>query len=94
MVDSSAVVGIEHPDEQMVPVAFVKLSNSDLDLSETRKELLNKCFLNLEETSVPYDVIFVDDLPRNLGGKVDEKKLVETYGINYMQEKPKTKQKI
>ena len=94
MVDSSAVVGIEHPDEQMVPVAFVKLSNPDLDLSETRKELLHKCFLNLEETSVPYDVIFVDDLPRNLGGKVDEKKLVETYGINYMQEKPKIKQKI
>ena len=94
MVDSSAVVGIEHPDEQMVPVAFVKLANSDFDLSETKKELLNKCFLNLEETSVPYDVIFVDDLPRNLGGKVDEKKLVETYGINYMQEKPKIKQKI
>lgn len=94
IVDSSVVVGIEHPDEQMVPVAFVKLSNSDFDLSEMKKELLNACILNLEETSVPYDVIFVDDLPRNLGGKVDEKKLVETSGINYMQEEPKTKQKI
>lgn len=86
-VDSSAVVGVEHPDEQMVPVAFVKLSNDDCDLEQVKQNILDQCFLNLEETSIPYDIYFVDELPRNLGGKVDSKKLIENCDVNYMHNK-------
>ena len=87
IVDSSVVIGVEHPDEQMVPVAFVKLTEEKCDLEQAKKLILDDCFLNLEETSIPYDVIFVDDFPRNLGGKVDSKKLVEMYDVSYAKDK-------
>ena len=87
IVDSSVVIGVEHPDEQMVPVAFVKLTDEKCDLEQAKKLILDDCFLNLEETSIPYDVIFVDDFPRNLGGKVDSKKLVEMYDVSYAKDK-------
>ena len=87
IVDTSVVIGVEHPDEQMVPVAFVKLTEEKCDLEQAKKLILDDCFLNLEETSIPYDVIFVDDFPRNLGGKVDSKKLVEMYDVSYAKDK-------
>ena len=84
-VKEAIVIGYTHPTEQKVPVAFIVLKDEYLGKEE---EILNKikehCYNSLEETSIPYEYVFVDTLPRNLGGKVDENKLVESSNINYM----------
>ena len=80
-VQECKVIGIEHSEEQKVPVAFAVISddfkersNKDLTIS-----LSKACFENLEEMSVPYKWVFVDALPRNIGGKVDVKILKKNY---------------
>lgn len=81
LVEESIVYGVDHPDEQTVPVAFIKLK--DTNISNAREIIMNECIKKLEEPSVPYDIIFVDSLPRNLGGKVEKNKLLEEYNIDY-----------
>lgn len=84
-VQNSYVMGFEHPTEQSVPVAFIVLENN---IEKTEEELLseieNICFNNLEETSVPYEYVFVKELPINAGGKIDGLKLKKESGIDYM----------
>ena len=71
-VKNSYVMGFDHPKEQSVPIAFVVINeNTSLTKEEIEKELREACFSNLEETSVPFDFVFVDELPVNLGGKID-----------------------
>lgn len=80
-VEDSIVYGIEHYEEQTVPVAFVKIR--DNELNDPKLLITEICKEKLEEFSVPYDIILVDDLPRNLGGKVDKKALLKKYNIDY-----------
>ena len=50
------------------------------------------CYDNLEELSIPYDWVISDELPRNLGGKVDTNLLLDIAKIDYMDNKePKGK---
>ena len=77
-VVSCKVVGVEHPEEQMVPIAFVQLAE-DADVEVCKENILRSCYGHLEETSVPYEIVVVDSMPRNLGGKVDVQKLLNTY---------------
>ena len=51
------------------------------------------CYTNLEETSVPYDIVFVDTLPINLGGKIDQRTIKEKSRINLFAD-PKVKKRI
>ena len=94
-VKNSAVVGFKHPKEQEVPVAFIELDDKikdaeDLDIFKC--EVMQKCIENLEATSVPYEVVFVDSIPLNSGGKVDRKRIIETSNIDFMiNEKPVVK---
>ena len=87
-VNDAVVTGVSHPDEQMVPVAFVKL-NKKVDefdrevLEYITSDIKSKAFRNLEESSVPYEIIFVDDIPLNAGGKADVDLLVKKYDIDY-----------
>ena len=87
-VNDAVVTGVSHPDEQMVPVAFVKL-NKKVDefdrevLKYITSDIKSKAFRNLEESSVPYEIIFVDDIPLNAGGKADVDLLVKKYDIDY-----------
>ena len=55
---------------------------------------LSNCSLFLEETSIPYEIVFVSDFPRNLGGKIDNKKLLEISGIDYYKSKEKCLKRI
>lgn len=89
-VSNSYVMGFEHPTEQCVPVAFVVL-NKNLNITENDalEYLRDACFKSLEETSVPYEYVFVDELPINAGGKVDGLKLKKESGINYMEDSKK-----
>ena len=81
-VDSCTVMGVSHPTEQMVPVAFIKL-NDGVDIENAKNQILNACYNNLEEPSVPYDIIFVDNMPRNIGGKIDNNYLLQVSRLNY-----------
>lgn len=73
------VVGVPHPREQMVPIAFCIL-NQEYVANDALKVSLNKeCLNNLSETDIPFEWIFVDELPRNMDGKVDTTILINNY---------------
>lgn len=81
-VKESHVIGIEHPNEQHVPVAFIVLEDNT-NINEM-KEKLQELRSELDELAVPYDCVFTNKpLPRNSGGKVIEKELIQTSNINY-----------
>lgn len=84
-VQNSYVMGFDHPTEQCVPVAFIVLDKAN---GKTENEYLSEiekiCYENLEETSVPYEYVIVDELPINAGGKIDGLKLQKESGIDYM----------
>ena len=93
IVEKAFVMGINHPDEQMVPVAFIKLKE-EMSLKEAENIINENCYQFLEETSIPYEIVFVSDLPLNLGGKVDTKKLLELSQIDYFKNKEKSFSRI
>ena len=79
------VTTLPHPKEQNVPVAFISIDPL-ANINKIKKELIKYTTDNLDKYSIPYDYIFViGELPNNLGGKVDEKKLLEKANINYYQ---------
>lgn len=85
-VKNSYVMGFDHPKEQCVPIAFVVIDEEfGLTKEEVEKELRNACYSELEETSVPYDYVFVDELPINLGGKIDGQTIKKVSEINLME---------
>ena len=94
-VQNSYVIGFEHPTEQCVPVAFIVL-NKNLNISkyEALEQIKDICYKNLEETSVPYEYRFVNELPINVGGKIDALKLKEESNIDYMLENKVLKKTI
>lgn len=47
--------------------------------AELRKDIMDFCHQNIEERAMPVDVVFVDEMPLTGFGKIDVKKLVETY---------------
>ncbi len=81
-VDDCAVAGIEHPDEQKVPVAFVKLIEGQ-DIENARKKLELLCIENLDGPLIPYEFIFVENIPHNMGGKIDINYLIDASNIDY-----------
>lgn len=82
-IQDCVVVGIPHPKEQMVPVAFCVL-NKGYEKENLLAKLKEGCSKNLSETDIPYEWRFLDSLPRNMGGKIDTKVLIEHSGIDYM----------
>lgn len=83
-VENCVVIGFEHPTEQCVPIAFVKLKDFNANLQDLKELLKEKCFSELEETSVPYAFVFVDELPINVGGKIDIQRIKEVSKIDLM----------
>lgn len=86
------VIALPHPKEQNVPVAFIQIEPT-ANINNLRKKLTAYAQENLNQYDIPYDYVFViGDLPRNLGGKVDEKKLLELVHIDYSEiERPQYK---
>ncbi len=77
------VITLPHPEEQNVPVAFIEINNG-ININKLKKELIKYTYENLSQYENPYDYVFViGNLPRNLGGKVDEKKLLEEINIDF-----------
>ena len=95
-ISQSTVIGFEHPEEQCVPVAFIVLDEEKTKGKtdeEIRKHIMKECVSNLEQTSVPYDIVFTNDLPINLGGKVDQIRIARESGIDLTKE-PKIKKRV
>lgn len=63
----AAVVGIPHEVYGEVPKAFVVLKE-DKQLME--QDVLDYCMTQLAKYKVPFEVDFIDQLPRNASGKV------------------------
>lgn len=82
--EECAVIKVEHPDEQYVPVAFIS-TKRNFDI--LKQEILEDLKQNLDELAVPYEIIKVEEIPHNAGGKVDSKKLIEISGVNYSKQK-------
>lgn len=87
-VRNSTVIGFEHPREQCVPVAFIEVDAKymDRDLDSLKEELKRACFMELEETSIPVDFVFVDSIPVNLGGKIDNNRIKNESCIDFTRE--------
>lgn len=81
-VDEAVVVGVNHPEQEKVPVAFIKFKEG-INETEALKALTTLCFNNLEETSIPYEFVVVHDVPINAGGKPDIPLLLKTHNIDY-----------
>ncbi|MFM9378245.1 AMP-binding protein, partial [Gordonia sp. VNK21] len=74
----AAIIGRAHEKWGEVPVAVVVLEEGVADLTIEELELfLNE---NLARFKHPKDVVVVDELPRNAGGKVVKPKLRDAYG--------------
>ena len=86
------VIALPHPKEQNVAVAFIQIE-PQISINNIKKELIEYTKKHLNKYSIPYDYVFIiGDLPRNLGGKVDEKTLLELVHIDYSEiEKPQYK---
>ena len=84
--EECAVIKIEHPDYQYVPVAFISI-NKDRDFDTLKQEIYEQLKQELDELAVPYEIIKVDAIPHNAGGKVDAKQLIEISGVNYCKQK-------
>lgn len=84
-VRNVVIIGFPHPIEQNVPVAFIV---TERDCGKSNEEIENyikkECYKNLEETSNPYGYVFVDELPINLGGKIDGEAIKVASGIDLM----------
>lgn len=95
MIKDNAVIGIEHPDEQMVPVAFIVLNEEYKNLSydEIVTQLHNICYQNIDELYIPYDWYIVDQMPMNLSGKIDTITLKNMANISYFDNKDGQKNK-
>lgn len=93
-VKNAAVCGFEHPFEQMVPIAFIQMDNTDKSFEEIKEQIKEECYKELEETSVPYDFIEVDELPINAGGKVDFNIIKQKANIDLSKEDKYTKKLI
>lgn len=83
-VSECFVIGIDHPHEQCVPVAFVvKKAGEEIDDETLKERLIKACVDNLNETDVPYEWFFVDSIPRNIGGKMDANLLLREHPVSY-----------
>ena len=75
-ISECAVLGVPDPKEQMVPAAYMVINP---DCKEEKDSILKsvqkECEINLSETDMPAHWYFVDSIPRNAGGKVDNRAL-------------------
>lgn len=83
-VKNSVVIGFEHPEEQSVPIAFIEAEHFNIKVKEMSEIIKQACYEALEEPSVPYSFVFVDELPINAGGKIDIQRIRNDSKINLM----------
>ncbi len=76
-VQMSCVIGVPDPYKMQKVKAFVKLSGDVTASEEVKQELLSYCKKNIAKYSMPYDIVFKEDMPKTLVGKVAYRVLEE-----------------
>lgn len=74
-VDKSCVIGVPDAYKMHKVKAFIKLKNAVPANEETKAELMEYCKKNIAKYAMPYDIEFIEDLPKTLVGKIDYRKL-------------------
>ena len=74
-VDSSCVIGVPDAYKMHKVKAFVRLKADIPKTEETRAELMEYCKKNIAKYAMPYEIEFLEEMPKTLVGKVDYKKL-------------------
>jgi len=72
-VSEVAVVGAEDPIRQEIPVAYVRLKDSQ---EMTEQELIDFCSARMASYKVPRRIIFVDEMPKGPTGKILKRELL------------------
>ena len=75
-VDECNVIGVPDQYRGEAPVAFVKLKNGQ---TATQEELLQFLETDVSKIQMPREIIFKDELPKTLIGKLSKKELREEY---------------
>lgn len=75
-VAEAAYVGIDDGYEGQTPTAFVALKEGH---NATAQELSALCCQNLADFKMPKRIEFVDSIPKTASGKIDRRKLKETW---------------
>jgi long-chain acyl-CoA synthetase len=74
-VEEVGVVGVRHPHTGEAVKAFV-VASAGVDLDED--QLIGWCLDHLARYKCPSKIIFVDELPRNVSGKLLRRELLDT----------------
>jgi long-chain acyl-CoA synthetase len=74
-VFTSTVIGIHHPTKVQVAKAFIVLREGIEKTSELKNEIKAYCKKNLAKYAVPYEIEFVDSIPKTKLGKVAYREL-------------------
>lgn len=73
----SCVIGVPHSYKVEVAKAFVVLKE-DVEANESiRNEIFDHCVKNLAKYSLPYEIEFIEELPKTKVNKIDYRKLEE-----------------
>lgn len=74
-VESCGVIGVPHPYKVQVPKAFIVLKDGVDKNSITLKDIRYYCSKNLAKYMLPRDIVFRDELPKTMIGKVNYREL-------------------
>lgn len=69
-IKAVGVIVVEHPIEEMVPIACISLYN-EFDNDKVKEKIENICRNNLDDMAIPYEYVYMEELPINAGGKVN-----------------------
>ena len=69
-IKAVGVIVVEHPIEEMVPIACISLYN-EFDNDKVKEKIENICRNNLDDMAIPYEYVYMEELPLNAGGKVN-----------------------
>jgi acyl-coenzyme A synthetase/AMP-(fatty) acid ligase len=83
-VEEAVVIGLEHPQRLLEPVAYIRLREADrigtAVETEKAKALIAHCSERLPRYKVPDEIRFVREIPVNAAGKADRRLLVSRAG--------------
>lgn len=77
-IKAVGVIVVEHPIEEMVPIACISLYN-EFDNDKVKEKIENICRNNLDDMAIPYEYVYMEELPLNAGGKVNVPLLKSMY---------------
>lgn len=80
-VDSSCVIGVPDAYKMHKVKAFVRLCRDVPQNEKTKAELMAYCRKNIAKYAMPYEIEFIDELPKTLVGKVDYRSLEQMAAV-------------